>query len=229
MLVFPAGLTRPDRRATCQRTRVCRAAAGMSSESGKDFSPRRGARDQGPGTRALKLLRPNGFDRGRVLAGDRALQKLARGFAHAPRRRAEPRWQNMVPIGRAAALFGGGGKIPADQRRIAPLGLSQRSTAAPPPSYLKSLASGLKPSSKKRAEPALGQWFGERPSRAPRLGQTGQRTGNPLSNPAYFHAQVSITIDRSIPRSRGAGRSRTDDGGFAIRCLSLLATAPNER
>src|SRR5579864_7513687 len=25
---------------------------------------------------------------------------------------------------------------------------------------------------------------------------------------------------------RGAGRSRTDDGGFAIRCLSHLATAP---
>ncbi len=27
-------------------------------------------------------------------------------------------------------------------------------------------------------------------------------------------------------RLRGAGRSRTDDGGFAIRCLSHLATAP---
>jgi hypothetical protein len=26
---------------------------------------------------------------------------------------------------------------------------------------------------------------------------------------------------------RGAGGSRTHDGGFAIRCLSLLATAPN--
>src|SRR5262249_58983135 len=26
--------------------------------------------------------------------------------------------------------------------------------------------------------------------------------------------------------ARGAGRSRTDDGGFAIRCLSHLATAP---
>jgi hypothetical protein len=29
---------------------------------------------------------------------------------------------------------------------------------------------------------------------------------------------------RSLPK--GAGRIRTDDGGFAIRCLSLLATAP---
>src|SRR6266403_2119130 len=27
-------------------------------------------------------------------------------------------------------------------------------------------------------------------------------------------------------KKRGAGRSRTDDGGFAIRCLSHLATAP---
>ena len=27
---------------------------------------------------------------------------------------------------------------------------------------------------------------------------------------------------------RGAGESRTHDGGFAIRCLSLLATAPDE-
>ena len=27
-------------------------------------------------------------------------------------------------------------------------------------------------------------------------------------------------------RSRGSGRSRTDDGGFAIRCLSHLATEP---
>jgi hypothetical protein len=28
---------------------------------------------------------------------------------------------------------------------------------------------------------------------------------------------------------KGAGGSRTHDGGFAIRCLSLLATAPNDR
>jgi hypothetical protein len=28
-------------------------------------------------------------------------------------------------------------------------------------------------------------------------------------------------------RSRGSGRSRTDDGGFAIRCLSHLATEPS--
>ena len=30
-------------------------------------------------------------------------------------------------------------------------------------------------------------------------------------------------------RMRGAGRIRTDDGGFAIRCLSHLATAPEKR
>ena len=33
-------------------------------------------------------------------------------------------------------------------------------------------------------------------------------------------------LTMKVLAARGAGRSRTDDGGFAIRCLSLLATAP---
>ena len=32
-----------------------------------------------------------------------------------------------------------------------------------------------------------------------------------------------------LPAGRGAGGSRTHDGGFAIRCLSHLATAPISR
>ena len=46
-----------------------------------------------------------------------------------------------------------------------------------------------------------------------------QKTKKPLRRPL-------LSAHRRGFRSRGSGRSRTDDGGFAIRCLSHLATEP---
>jgi len=49
--------------------------------------------------------------------------------------------------------------------------------------------------------------------------QRAPETQKPLRNPAIPE------VRRGLKR-RGSGRSRTDDGGFAIRCLSHLATEP---
>ena len=49
--------------------------------------------------------------------------------------------------------------------------------------------------------------------------QPAPETQKPLRNPAIPE------LRRGLKR-RGSGRSRTDDGGFAIRCLSHLATEP---
>ena len=51
------------------------------------------------------------------------------------------------------------------------------------------------------------------------LPQARLKTKKPLRRPL-------ASAHRRGFRSRGSGRSRTDDGGFAIRCLSHLATEP---
>jgi hypothetical protein len=51
------------------------------------------------------------------------------------------------------------------------------------------------------------------------LPRARQKTKKPLRRPL-------LSAHRRGFRSRGSGRSRTDDGGFAIRCLSHLATEP---
>src|SRR5579871_4325934 len=54
--------------------------------------------------------------------------------------------------------------------------------------------------------------------------------GQKQKRPALHKSKRRAKLCRSVRlrAKRGAGRSRTDDGGFAIRCLSLLATAPSE-
>ncbi len=54
-----------------------------------------------------------------------------------------------------------------------------------------------------------------------------QKQQVPHSWPASCRDESSFMGGRKM--KRGAGRSRTDDGGFAIRCLSHLATAPCDR
>ena len=61
----------------------------------------------------------------------------------------------------------------------------------------------------------LGQFCRPPPSPAP----SPPRNKKPLRNPG-------ISGNRRGQSERGSGRSRTDDGGFAIRCLSHLATEP---
>ncbi len=45
--------------------------------------------------------------------------------------------------------------------------------------------------------------------------------------PRARHDLAPVGTARHKRKERGSGRSRTDDGGFAIRCLSHLATEPN--
>jgi hypothetical protein len=45
-------------------------------------------------------------------------------------------------------------------------------------------------------------------------------------NPRARHDLAPAGTGRHARKERGSGRSRTDDGGFAIRCLSHLATEP---
>ncbi len=56
------------------------------------------------------------------------------------------------------------------------------------------------------------------------LGQTNEIADEPKSGNDKTLGTEKCQGSSSV--IEGAGRSRTDDGGFAIRCLSLLATAP---
>ena len=63
----------------------------------------------------------------------------------------------------------------------------------------------------------------------PRRGNGIDTVGRPPKDAAGCTLAIESRILPRRASERGAGGSRTHDGGFAIRCLSLLATAPNQR
>ena len=58
------------------------------------------------------------------------------------------------------------------------------------------------------------------------LDRTDDRAGNPLRGAWMGSLTDGGGTDKTRKEERGAARIRTGDGGFAIRCLSHLATAP---
>jgi integrase len=122
-------------------------------------------------------------------------------------------------------LANGGTRQPGRRREAAATPLTATGTddekPAPASRSIRGASRGSSPASGGRTWQTVAGWEA---CDAPDSEQTEQPASDPKTKKPLRRPLLSA--HRRGFRSRGSGRSRTDDGGFAIRCLSHLATEP---
>ena len=122
-------------------------------------------------------------------------------------------------------LANGGTRQPGRRREAAAAPLATTGTddekPAPAGRSIRGASRGSSPASGGRTWHAVAGWEA---CDAPDSEQSEQPASDPKTKKPLRRPLLSA--HRRGFRSRGSGRSRTDDGGFAIRCLSHLATEP---